>query len=298
MSTTWRFQYLGEEYGPITFRELVGMVREGVVAEGDRVRASWMIDWQRAEDVVGLFRMARLSPEELERFYSPLLEADKGLTLDPEERKEWWERFETARLMGTDEPVEDRSGVGGRLAGVVDAVGEDAGVEAGDVSVEEVELVEGEGEAGNDVGGGAGDSGLAAAIDSAMEQAEPAVSPPRTGVWGAVVRAASAISRFSQRNPNLVAQLYRVVCAIAVTSVVLSLLEGWSERESLRFPGREGYMRGPNGEIVAPAKALTLPVLGKCEPTTYYVVMAHVWLICWGGTYFAAGRLTALTEQS
>ncbi|MGC1272608.1 MAG: DUF4339 domain-containing protein [Planctomycetaceae bacterium] len=60
MSSQWYFRIVDEELGPISYPELIDLVRSGTVCEGDLVRQEWPADdWRRAESVVGLFYMAR-----------------------------------------------------------------------------------------------------------------------------------------------------------------------------------------------------------------------------------------------
>jgi len=47
------------ELGPLSFPELVRMIRDGALREDDLVRRAEQSKWQRASDVIGLFRAAR-----------------------------------------------------------------------------------------------------------------------------------------------------------------------------------------------------------------------------------------------
>ncbi len=59
MASEWHYRLGERELGPIAYRELIQLVRDGTVREDDLVRAEWPMDWQRADSVVGLFHMAR-----------------------------------------------------------------------------------------------------------------------------------------------------------------------------------------------------------------------------------------------
>lgn len=59
MATRWRYRLSGREFGPVAFRELVSLVRNGTLRPDDLVRGEWEDDWHPAATVVGLFHMAQ-----------------------------------------------------------------------------------------------------------------------------------------------------------------------------------------------------------------------------------------------
>lgn len=62
MAALWFYKTPYEEGGPVTFRELVELVRAGRLREEDRVRAAVSEQWRPARDVVGLFYTAGSPP--------------------------------------------------------------------------------------------------------------------------------------------------------------------------------------------------------------------------------------------
>ena len=58
MASQWYWRNEQIANGPVSFRELVTMVRDEVVGEDDLVRPHYSLDWQAAASVVGLFHMA------------------------------------------------------------------------------------------------------------------------------------------------------------------------------------------------------------------------------------------------
>ena len=286
MTTTWRFEYLGEEYGPVAFRELVGMVREGVISEGDRVRASWMIDWQRAEDVVGLFRMARLSPDELERFYSPHLEADKGVTLDPEERKEWWDRFEGARAAVFEGA--DSSGKTSTEVPVVNAgANYDEAVAGNEGLVDEasVELDEFGEPAG--LGGDAPVSGLADAIAAAVETTDGRTDECDRGGWSRVGQSLRWCVRVLGSVDQWGRPAYRVAFSVAAGWLTWSGLTSWNESEQLRFPSRDR----------SAAPTYSLPFLGSCSESEFSLAVVNAVGIASIAAFAAASWLLSKVDD-
>ena len=72
MASQWFCKVLGQEVGPVGFRDLVEMVRAGTLKEGDAVRRQGTSEWTRARDVIGLFRAAQKQKAE------PVPTAGKG----------------------------------------------------------------------------------------------------------------------------------------------------------------------------------------------------------------------------
>jgi len=59
MASRWYLQVEGGEVGPLTFQELAELIRAGKLTEQDRVRRESSGDWIRADEVIGLFHVAR-----------------------------------------------------------------------------------------------------------------------------------------------------------------------------------------------------------------------------------------------
>jgi hypothetical protein len=60
MASRWYCRAFDQERGPISFQELVEMVREGTLTGDDRVRRESSKEWTRAREVIGLFRAAQM----------------------------------------------------------------------------------------------------------------------------------------------------------------------------------------------------------------------------------------------
>ena len=58
MATEWYWREAEIDKGPVSFRDLVTMVRDQILTENDPVRPHYSSDWQEAGSVVGLFHMA------------------------------------------------------------------------------------------------------------------------------------------------------------------------------------------------------------------------------------------------
>lgn len=62
MVRRWYCRVLGEQFGPLTFRELARLVRDGALSEEDDVRPDYQKHWQSADTVVGLYFTAFRAP--------------------------------------------------------------------------------------------------------------------------------------------------------------------------------------------------------------------------------------------
>ncbi len=58
MATHYQYRLFDAEFGPVAFRELVRLVRDGTLGVDDLVKADWEQEWRPAAEVVGLFHMA------------------------------------------------------------------------------------------------------------------------------------------------------------------------------------------------------------------------------------------------
>lgn len=81
MSSAWYYQEDGVELGPITFHELVALVKDGRLGRDDFVRPGYQKQWQRAEDTVCLFEMAERIPRERLRL-APVVEHAGAAAVD------------------------------------------------------------------------------------------------------------------------------------------------------------------------------------------------------------------------
>jgi len=78
---------LGEEFGPLSFRQLARLVREGSVAAEDAVRPDFQDRWQSAQSVIGLYRMA-FRAQDLDDPEEPLAGSPSANRVDVEEEEE------------------------------------------------------------------------------------------------------------------------------------------------------------------------------------------------------------------
>ena len=62
MATHYFWKADDEVHGPVSFQELVDLVRDLHINEDHLIRADYLKNWQTADTVVGLFYMAKRTP--------------------------------------------------------------------------------------------------------------------------------------------------------------------------------------------------------------------------------------------
>lgn len=58
MASSFRYLQAGKQHGPVSFRELVQLVRSELIQPDDLVMADWQSEWKPAVELVGLFHTA------------------------------------------------------------------------------------------------------------------------------------------------------------------------------------------------------------------------------------------------
>jgi hypothetical protein len=304
MATQWYVKRGDDETGPVPFRDLVEMVRKGELTTSDRVRPSYKTDWQWADSVVGLFHMARRSPEELLQPEQPapepvVVEPIADVTDEPiAERPNWLKRL--WQIGGPDKKIADipilgpsrNAGVDASGAGVSGPAGRqadspvDAGQRAAMTSAPETLLPELQAAFDRAEGGG---SSLAGAIDEAMSAAQARSASARDAARGGRFarlfgRIAGTVPTSDEGRQNLRIG-FRIVAAIVCANLAALAIENWSAGEALRFPTR------------GPSAVQYFPLIGECTSTEYLVLMLHLMLATGALAWFAAGWLEAHAED-
>jgi len=304
MATQWYVKRGDDESGPIAFRDLVELVRKGELTPDDRVRPTYKPDWQCADSVVGLFHMARRSPDELPPIEQP---APEPAIVEPiadeapppiEERPSWLKRLwqvggpktKNAEIpilgptldTGASAPGAAPPETGRGFAKPVD-VGQRAAAMAGQESL----LPELQ-ESIDRLGSGESNS-WSSTIEEAMAAAKARSASLRNADRGG--RFARMFERFTGLVPtgeegrqNLRIG-FRIVAAIVCANLAALAIESWSSNEALRFPTRG-------------ASAVEyFPFIGACSGTEYLVLMLHLMLAAGAVAWFAAGWLEAHAED-
>ncbi|QDU39564.1 hypothetical protein Mal4_39090 [Maioricimonas rarisocia] len=201
MSTFYRYRLHDAEYGPVGFRELVRLVRDGTISTDDPVIADWEDEWHPAAEVVGLFHMAGRK-DVLEKWEAER-RARQGISEEdvPEEATE----------AASDEPSWQR-----RFREVQQ---EQHAREAERRREQEFEL------AGRRTAAGIADS-IAAAEDR-LDQRDAARQPGRLQLMRESLFSASALHA-----------LFRWGMAFIAANMAAFAVLNWTETEALRFPER------------------------------------------------------------
>jgi hypothetical protein len=301
MATQWHYQSDGQELGPVSFRELVELVRTGALTEGDLVRPSWKSDWQHADTVVGLFHMAGKSADELTRLYSPGQPAVSEpppaaalaelATVDPDpeaERPGWMTRLFS--LTGLRKPSADGipilgpPGAGSSAAPAQGVAGTAATAQPSSQGALSAELAEYYPPAAN-----SGSSAWDSAVEHALQRVEERAAASRRprGRFGRmrdrVSRALAAVR--GTGNSSSFRPVFRLVCAFICANLVAFAIESWSAEEALRFP-----------TVGSAAANRQFPLIGPCNYGEYLFFMFDAMLVTGAATWFAARWLDSHAE--
>jgi hypothetical protein len=300
MATQWHYQSDGKELGPVSFRELVELVRTGTLTEGDLVRPSWKSEWQHADTVVGLFHMAGKSADELTRLYAPGQPAAPepppaevpaeiaavDLELDTE-RPGWMTRLFS--LTGLRKPSADGipilgPPVAGSSAPPAPGVAGAAATAQPPSEALSPELAEYFPPTGSS-GGNAWDSTVQDALQRVEERAA-ALRRPRGRFGRMLDRVSRALA--AVRGPgdsSSFRPIFRLVCALICANLVAFAIESWSAEEALRFP-----------TVGSAAANRQFPVIGPCSYAEYLFFMFDTMLVAGAVAWFAARWLDSHAE--
>lgn len=313
MAQQWYFRAHDQEFGPITFRELVELVRAGVVDEGDPVRSSWRTEWQSAVTVVGLFHMAGRPAEELARLYAaarpipaPVVEPQmEAADHQPTARPDWLVRLLESAGRAKPSGSDGISILGSAASGAKVAMEGAAAPDASSASIL--------GEAGTASVTGA--SANRCSVDSLPpELAAYWSQPEEKDAWSEAIRSAvTAVDdrrvkrsgwrwiRFrrvfswlgpclpgGERRTAVLRIGLRVVPAIVCANLVALAVENWSFQEALRFPRRDASARH--------STVRWFPLVGECGSGEYMFLMVDAMLVGGATAYFAARWLESNAE--
>lgn len=203
MSTLYRYRLRDTEHGPVSFRELVRLVRDGTISTDDPVIADWQDEWHPAAEVVGLFHMAGRQ-DVLEKWEAER-RAREGLSEDDAEATE------PSGPVDPDEPSWQR-----RYREVQE---EQHARDAERRRELEVEL------AGRRTAQGIADS--IAAAEERLDQRDAARQPGRLQML-----------RESLFSSSMLHSLFRWGIAFAAANIAAYTVLEWTETEAMRFPDR------------------------------------------------------------
>lgn len=260
----WRERETQAEKGPISFQDLVGLVRDHHLDEEDLVRPHYTREWQTTDSVVGLYPMAQRIP--VPRDPEPIVDCSaNSAESDPV-------HVRTYRL---DEVTHDEASRAGALTASVgegSVIGMDdleamlAAVPENDSDSESQTSWNGPGGSSSEMGyiSGAGSSGnwdsiMQAAVDHVDARADhhEQVEAPRgwRGRLNAFLRLVS--------HPEAARQLFRLAVAIACCVVFGFWAVNYSAYEMSRFPSREMVQQDLR----------FFPFIGTCEATDYWALL-------------------------
>lgn len=281
MAQRWYCRVLGEEFGPLTFRQLTRLVREGTVSEEDSVRPDYQKHWQSAESVVGLYYMAFRAPQLPEESEADGVSVGPHARLTvPTDRIESDEDDDDPAALTLMEAIAQKRQSALETGGPrpfseenvdSDGVGTD-GLEDSFLPDEEADL--------------SAPSQLSSAIADAMaqvdEKAQKSVSRQRLVWW--ICLPVQLISGLGGWQQTARWGYVLTTTAVAANGAAWGLMQ-WSDHEQLRFPSR------------SQATALPFfPGFGRCGETEYWMLFGHTVFFAGLAAFLAARWLVNKAE--
>lgn len=313
MATSWYLKSFEDEFGPISFSELVELVRNGTVVEDDLLRPAQGDQFQRAHSVIGLFYMARRPPANSASAPSSAepsavdQSASAGTTdvvSSPpgDSRPEWLLRLLEAR----------DSQLSGHAAGSCMSNSEDVPNEHSNADMEPQEVAADtwpdetttEFESNNDstfhevdrsldsmVTSSGGD--WSRAVDDALEATDHRHSKGNVrsrwrGLSSLIGYGTHFCSRIVERfggGTRLMGLVYRVLAGVICANLTAYWIMSWSSHEALRFPSRTSV------------SVHAFPLIGPCTDQEYLFWLFDAAIGAGFLAYWAASVLVAKTEN-
>lgn len=315
MATAWYLKSFDDEFGPISFAELVELVRSGTVVEDDLLRPAQGDQFQRAHSVIGLFYMARrppansvsaaasTEPSAIDQSAS----ADTTTVASPpsdDSKPEWLLRLLEARdsqLSGSGQAA----GSGQRTSDPAPDEPLTSDLEPQEVTVDDlVAETYTEFECGNDstsrenyqsLDSMVNSSGGAwtRAVDDALaatdhRQSKRSIRSRRRGLTSLLSHATQFCSQVVERfggGTRLMGLIYRVLAGIICANLTAYWIMSWSSHEALRFPSRTSVT------------VHAFPLIGPCTDHEYLFWLFDAALGAGFLAYWAATVLVAKTEN-
>lgn len=259
----WRDRDTEDAHGPISFLDLVSLVRDHQLDEDDLVRPHYSRDWQTTDTVVGLYPMAQRIPTP--RQPAPPTECAPS---SPEEQVylRTYRLDEVTRSNDSTRPAGEFSATDGSVMGMEDLEAmlaavpnaDDADTAAGGVgSVEPGEGWSGPAYTGG--GSSAWDSVMQAAVDHVDSRADAhdALAVPK-GWRGILFRIRRLVT-----HPEASRHLFRMAIVVACCVGFGYWAVEYSAYEMSRFPSRELMQQNLR----------FFPLVGTCEVTDYWALL-------------------------
>ena len=257
MATTYCYRLCESQFGPVGFRELVQLVREGTLGTDDLVKADWEPEWHPAAETIGLFHMAGRA-DVLEK----------------------WEAERKARATGVGDEIDLDE-----LLARADADTDDEESPAWQVRWKKVQEQQALLDAAKDeqrrqeLGEVRTQQQIEVAITAAgaeFDQRETRRRPGRLQRWKDALFSPSSIHR-----------LFRYGMAFASANLVAFGIITWSEVEAQRFPQRGATT----------ARHQNFPLWGKCSSTEYLFLLVDAMILSGVAGYGGARVLESMAED-
>jgi len=269
MATQWYWREGDVDRGPVSFRELVAMVRDRALVEEALVRPHYLPEWQEAASVVGLFYMAG--------------RADALARWEQERHLEESARLEVEKAAERDDSRSEPINVGDidEMLGVAESLSEsdfDTEEPAWQRRLREVDAQRKleEGERHEELVAERFQQLKENAIAAAVANAELKEATKRKRWKWSVV---SLHEMFGSSLPW-------VLSIVAANLVAIGIL-AWSDTEALRYPDRQAAVAGSR----------IFPMWGECPAGEYMFLLVDTMLITGVIGYFGGRLLVNMADE-
>ncbi|MES2791888.1 MAG: DUF4339 domain-containing protein [Planctomycetota bacterium] len=298
MTNQWYIHVDGDELGPISFKDLVDLVRAGVITEADLVRSFWKETNQRADSVVGLFYLSRQAPVEQvapEGVLSPAVDCvaanDEPSGLDSMKRPEWLQRLLELHASQQEIAASRQAAAEGMTAATLSGGQE---LELPQISESEPDS---SGQQFLDNSAGPDDhivevspTSWAETMAAALSQVDSrgtAKKQREARNWVVIKRVRETFNSVFGASATL-SNTFRIVCFVATASMVGVGVERWSSKELMRFPARS---------IQQQNQIRMFPWIGKCTYSEYTLLMMNLMLVSGVSAYGMACFLESRADE-
>lgn len=267
MASKYYYRRLEIEAGPVGFRDLVSLVRDGELVADDGVRPEWEEDWQPAASIVGLFHMAKRADALAQWETEQAAKADVAAAAEPAVRD-----FEPPAENNFDDI----------LSAAEEVPSEAASVPSWQRRLQEImtlrflrEKDESDAKSQAAISGARLQNAISSAVE-ALDRNEVNRRP------GRIQRGLEVL-----RSPKVLHGFFRIALALVAANCAAIAAASWSEAEAQRYPSKQ-----------QPAvEQRRFPLWGECSEFEYQFLLADVMVVAGALGYCGARLLESMADD-
>ena len=262
MASKYFYRRLDVEAGPVGFRDLVSLVRDGELVADDRVRPEWEEDWQPAASVVGLFHMAKRAGELAQWETEQAAKADVAAKPTVPDFEPFAENSFEDVLAAAESVVESVPSWQLRLRDVM-----------------ALRFLREREEADAKSQGSNSDARIQNAISSAVEALDRNEVNRRPG------KIQRGLEVF--RSPKVLHGFFRIALALVAANCAAIAAASWSDAEAQRYPSKQQQV----------VEQRRFPLWGECSEFEYQFLLADVMVVAGALGYCGARLLESMADD-